>query len=78
MKEKLFIWDLSEKSLKSRMIFLLIIFISAFLIIFFRILTLSLSTANYNLFSAKDDYFRRDIVDRNGVLLAINVSNFSA
>lgn len=71
-------WDTSNKSLISRLIFLIIFLALCFCTISVKLITVATTTPSNKNTYAKGDYFRREIVDRNGVFLAINVPGSSA
>ena len=70
-------WDTGNKALISRLIFLIICLTLCFCAVGYKLIVVATTTpASKNIY-AKGDYFRREIVDRNGVLLAINVPGSS-
>ena len=71
-------WDTGNKALISRLLFLIICLALCFMALGYKLIAVALTTPADKHIYAKSDYFRREIVDRNGVLLAINVPGSSA
>ena len=71
-------WDTGNKALVSRLMFLIICLALCFFAVGYKLIVVALTTPQEKHIYAKGDYFRREIVDRNGVLLAINVPGSSA
>ncbi len=71
-------WDTGSKALISRLVFLIICLSLCFFAVGYKLIVVALTTPPDKHIYAKGDYFRREIVDRNGVLLAINVPGSSA
>lgn len=71
---QVFFWDNSKSGIKARMVLVLIGFSVLFLFLAVKLLIVSVgnSSENVNFFSKRDAY-RRDIVDRYGNLLAVNL-----
>ena len=72
------VWDTGNKALISRLMFLIICLSLCFFAVGYKLIIVALTTPPNKHLYAKGDYFRREIVDRNGVLLAINVPGSSA
>jgi cell division protein FtsI (penicillin-binding protein 3) len=70
-------WDSSHKSIVSRIIFIVACLTLCFFIIVGKLLLVALTTPDHKNIYVKDEYFRREIVDRNGLLLAINLQSSS-
>ncbi|MEY3196682.1 MAG: hypothetical protein RLZZ59_48 [Pseudomonadota bacterium] len=70
-------WDVSERSLVTRLIFIICFMVLCFSAIAVKLVIVALSTPDPKKTYARDEYFRREIVDRNGVLLAINLHSSS-
>lgn len=71
-------WDTGSKALVSRLIFLIIFLALGFFAISLKLILVATTTPSNKSTYAKGDYFRREIVDRNGILLAINIPGSSA
>lgn len=71
-------WDDSSKAMISRLIFIIICLGLCFISISYKLIIVATATPEHKSIYAKGDYFRREIVDRNGVLLAINLPGSSA
>jgi len=71
-------WDTGHKALISRLLFLIIFLGICFLSIGYKLIIVATASPTAKNIYSKGDYFRREIVDRNGVLLAINVPGSSA
>lgn len=72
------LWETGNKALISRLIFLIACLSLCFVAVGYKLIVVALNTPPNKHIYAKSDFFRREIVDRNGLLLAINVPSSSA
>ncbi len=72
--KQVFIWDLSENTIKIRLVFVIVGFLLVFGVLSIKLIFVaSVDLITTNKFLGRDDMFRRDIVDRYGNLLAVNL-----
>ena len=71
-------WEKGNKAMISRLFFLILCLALCFCTVGYKLIVVATTTPASKSIYAKSDYFRREIVDRNGVLLAINVPGSSA
>jgi len=70
-------WNDCPKSVIARLVFVIIVMSLCFLSIGYKIITVALSSSEQNTHFVKTKSHRGEIVDRNGVLLAINLPGAS-
>jgi cell division protein FtsI (penicillin-binding protein 3) len=71
---QIFSWDLSENALKIRLLLVIIGFVLFFITLSVRLIIVATNDIiESNKFLNREDMFRRDIVDRHGNLLAVNL-----
>jgi cell division protein FtsI (penicillin-binding protein 3) len=72
--KQVFIWDLSENTIKIRLVLVIVGFLLVFGVLSIKLIFVaSVDLITTNKFLGRDDMFRRDIVDRYGNLLAVNL-----
>jgi cell division protein FtsI (penicillin-binding protein 3) len=72
--KQVFIWDLSENTIKIRLVLVIVGFLLIFGVLSIKLIFVaSVDLITTNKFLGRDDMFRRDIVDRYGNLLAVNL-----
>jgi cell division protein FtsI (penicillin-binding protein 3) len=72
--KQVFIWDLSENTIKIRLVLVIVGFLLVFSVLSIKLIFVaSVNLITTSKFLGRDDMFRRDIVDRYGNLLAVNL-----
>lgn len=72
--KQIFIWDISENAIKVRLAMVITGFLLVFVILAVRLIFVASNDfTQANKFLGRGDVFRRDIVDRHGNLLAVNL-----
>jgi cell division protein FtsI (penicillin-binding protein 3) len=79
-KHNIFSWDTDHNNTKIRTIVVILFFVLCFLTLAYHLIIITNKCGadiNVNRYSAKNPYFRKEILDRNGNMLAVNLPSFS-
>ncbi len=77
-KGSIFSWDICANSQKVRLVFVICCFSLCYVGLAYRLVTIATSSyTKTNEYQAKNNNFRKEIIDRNGNLLAVNLQSSS-
>ncbi len=73
----LFLWDLNDNVIRTRLILLSLCFSCCFLGLGYRLVSVAMHDSKAPRSFIKNNNFRKEVIDRNGKLLAVNLPSFS-